>query len=625
MTYFYQVYIKGAFFQAFTYSSNTLIKEGSIVKVSFRKKIVLGLVYSLTEEFPKSLPIIEVIDYSLNYSFIKWVCDFYFYPFGQFFFENYHPEKNIDYIHLSYKDLEGSREQNSIIEQVQPNIFHKYYLYGPTGSGKTHLLMKLAQQFQKKQVLYLTPEINLSEEFFRIFKPYFENSVIYHSLISPSQKKKITFQVKNFSNTIILGSRSSIFLPFNNLGLIIVDEEHDSSYKQEERCSYNGRDIAIKLASLLNIPIVLASATPSLENYQKFFLESHKDHTLFKLKTSILKNNILFEKDSETNSPYYPLSLQSLRYIKEALLRNEQILIFVHGLGFSKYLYCNNCDNKFQCPHCDLKLRYFQYKKKLQCYYCNYNEHFDEVCKNCQSKKIFYAGYGTELIFEKLQSIFPTYKFQRFDKEEIKNIKQLNTILENFHNHSLNGLIGTQLLSKGYNFKNAHTIVLLGLDSFLSFIDFRASEKALQKIMQTLGRVGRFKNNSTTIIQHNEPHELLQFLDQDKFFSYYDLLLLERKKLFLPPYCILCTLTFSHKNKSNLLNLFKKYHLQLQEKNIEILGPQPYFIEKRKNLFSWFYLIKASSYKELHLYLQKIHQLDLPISPTTNIQPINFT
>jgi primosomal protein N' (replication factor Y) len=625
MTYFYQVYLKGAFFQAFTYFSTDLIEEGSIVKVSFRKKIVLGLVYKITKEFPKSLPILEVIDHSPNFHFIKWVCDFYYYPFGQFFFENYHTEKQTPIITSEFKKIESSQEQNSIIEKITPNIFHKYYLYGSTGSGKTHLLMKLAQTFEKKQVLYLTPEINLSEEFFRIFKPYLQNSAIYHSLITPSQKKKITFQVKNFSNTVILGSRSSLFLPFHNLGLIIIDEEHDSSYKQEERCSYNGRDAAIKLASMLGIPVVLASATPSLENYQKFFLEKTTDHTLLTLTASPLKNTLIFEPDSDKNLHYYPFSLKSLKYIKEALLRKEQVLIFVHGLGFSKYLYCNNCENKFQCPHCDLKLRYFQYKKKLQCYYCNYSEHFDETCKQCQSKKIFYAGYGTEFILEKLQSIFPSYTFKRFDKEEITNIKKLNSLLESFHNHSIDGLIGTQLLSKGYNFKNAHTIVLLGLDSFLSFIDFRASEKAIQKIMQTLGRVGRFKDNSTTIIQHNEPHELLNFLEQDKFFSYYDILLLERKNLLLPPFSVLCTLVFSHKKKDALLSFFEQYHLYFQEKNVEILGPQPFFIEKRKNFFSWFYLIKASSYQNLHLYLQKIHQLHLPITPIINIQPINFT
>ncbi len=618
---FYQVAILGPFYQFFTYQSNQKISIGTIVKVPFGKRSSLGVVLGESDFYPQAKFIEEVYEPLPQYYFLKWVSDFYHYPLGQLFKETLIKKRVHDCKPVKTKVLSLNEEQKTIVKKIEKNKFHKYYLYGPTGSGKTHTLLALAQSFLDQQVLYLTPEINLSETFALFFKQYLDPVFLFHSQLSKKKKEELAFRLQE-EPTLVLGARSSIFLPFKKLSLIIVDEEHDGSYKQEERCRYQARDAAIKLAQMTNIPIVLASATPSLEQYEKFFKNSLPHHTLLTLSSRrelITKTSCVKEPSKEEFS--YPFHEESLSLLRKAFSKKEQVLVFVNNVGFSTYLLCSKCSYPFYCPHCDLKLRYFKEKKILSCYHCHYQRIFEENCPKCENKNILHHGYGTEFILKKLEDLFPDQKFARFDKEELSSLKKFHHSLKDFEEGKIDVLVGTKLLSKGHNFKKVNSLIVLGLDRFFSFIDFRNHEKAFQEILQLMGRVGRFGEKSEVILQSSEQPDFLKNLSENKLFLIYDKLLEERKKTNYPPYSYLASLYFSHKNKKTLLDFFQQYHYAFLDPSIEILGPRPCLVEKKKNFYTWTYLVKAPSYQILQKYLQKIASKKFSLKIIIDLQP----
>lgn len=356
-------------------------------------------------------------------------------------------------------------EQQNVIEKVLASEagFKRFLIHGVTGSGKTLIYLKLIQHYikNKKSVLFLIPEINLTPQLIDTFAEFLDCEIYaYHSELSDSDKflmwKRPTNQE---APALFLGVRSSVFLPVVDLGLIIIDEEHDTSFKQEDRCPYNARDAATKSAQLHGIPIVMGSATPSVENYAQFH-KPENANALFELKNragnaflpKIELIDARSEKDPESQE-IWPLVPKAKESIAEALGRGERALVFVNRLGFANYLQCRSCGHQFNCPNCAITLRYYKKKNQLACHHCDYKIPMPEQCPHCGCMTLMQKGFGTEKVQEVLQAAFPDKVIERFDREDIKNFKQLEERLDNFHSGKIDILVGTQMLSKAITLK----------------------------------------------------------------------------------------------------------------------------------------------------------------------------
>jgi primosomal protein N' (replication factor Y) len=491
-----------------------------------------------------------------------------------------------------------------------------------TGSGKSLIFLKLILETLNagKSVQFLVPEINLTPQMINYFKKYVTGNILsYHSGVTKSEKNLIWKELKNNSGPhLILGVRSSIFLPIQNLGLIIVDEEHDSSFKQTDRCPYNGRDIAIKKAQLHNCPVVLGSATPTLENYYQFKKESKDKHYHVlneralgaKFPKIILSNARDHGMNENPNWPFIP---QTLEKISDHLSRGDQVLIYINKLGFASYIQCPHCAHRFtneKCG-CDNNLRFFKQKNLLSCSHCDYKQKLPESCPKCGSLQLMQMGFGTEKIQGVLQDFFPDKKIDRFDRDEITSFKELKEKLDQFNTQKIDILVGTQMLSKGHNFSKVNLVVILGIDSQMNMPDFRSSERVFQSVVQVAGRAGRFSEHSEVIIQSLNPeHSIFNYIKEQKFTDFYDHELPLRDLCHCPPFAKVAVIYFSHKTKDAVItDIHRAYHLMQQNpvesKNYFFMSPpSPCTIEKRQNQYSWSIMMKAQNVNDLHQKLQ---------------------
>lgn len=557
--------------------------------------------------------------------------------------------------------LEFSLEkgQQEILEHILNEMKNKSMLrvliHGVTGSGKTAIYINLIKEVlsQGKSVLYLLPEINLTPQFVEIFKKYLACEIfLYHSGVR--DKDRVTFwSSPPHAPILVVGARSSIFLPIENLGLIILDEEHDYSYKQEDRCPYHTREVALKRASLLKIPVVMGTATPSLESfhYHLNFAGIHANANANANAGGVVSNSInttyyslkkrisaakfpqvklvdirvpaekisLVSKSKNSPSsaagflslnPNWPLVSETINEIRNHLQQKGQVLILVNRLGFARYLQCAACGHQFECINCTTKLRYFQKRNLLSCQFCNFVMKIPEVCPQCNCLNIRRIGFGTEKVAEVLRQIFPQNIIDRFDRDEIKTVSQLNKKLQDFHAHKIDILVGTQMLSKGHNFEKVRLVVILGPDAQLNFPDFRASERTYQLLTQVAGRSGRFGGESTVIIQTLNPeNDLFTHISEHTFDNFYHQELEIRKTGQFPPYIRMAAIYFTAKDQERTQKSAELAVKLLQEltnlhfKNSWILGPRPGIVEKRVGQYTWGLLIKGKDINELHKLL----------------------
>ena len=501
------------------------------------------------------------------------------------------------------KDL--SYEQNVAYESILSTFKEKKVslLHGVTSSGKTEIYVKLIEnQIKKnKQVLYLVPEIALTTQLISRLKKYFGDSLaVYHSKYSLDQRTEVWKKVLNSDVTarVIIGARSSIFLPFNELSLIIVDEEHENAFKQFKPAPrYHARDAAIYLAMLHSAKTLLGSATPSVETYFNSITNKYGLVNLDKRFGGIAPPKIIIKDlkkaiiDKKITGNFSDILLKK---IKNTLENNKQVIIFQNRRGYAPYLECSNCAYVYQCINCDVSLTYHQISNELKCHHCGYRVENKTTCPTCSSDTSIKKGLGTQQVVEELEQYFPSFKIERMDHDSTRTKNAFSNIISDFENNKFQILVGTQMLTKGLDFKNVALVGVVNADSLIYFPDFRSQEKCFQLIQQVAGRSGRSKDQGEVIVQTFNPnHQLMKKIVENDFLGMFNEQLNERFMFDYPPYSRLIKLIMKHKN----LDILQKSSVWLANTLInhfknQLLGPEPPIVSRVNNKFIKNILIK---------------------------------
>ena len=451
-----------------------------------------------------------------------------------------------------------SDAQQEVLEQIRNHFNagrHTVLLWGATSSGKTEIYIKLAKEYleQGKSVLYLVPEIAMSRQLEqRLREALGDKVLVFHSKQTvPMRKKVFDRLVSGEGNYLVLGTRSALFLPIVNLGFIIVDEEHDSSYKQTDPAPrYNGRDVALMMAARLGLNTLLGSATPSMES---LFNAASGKYGLVELRqkyfgagdasVTVIDMGKVYAMHNARGS----FSMQLVNLIEARLKQKQQVMVFRSRRSYSSFLECSECGDTLRCPNCNVSLTYHKFNNSVSCHYCGYKAPFSEICTACGCGNYVAKGAGTEKLAEELQELFPEARIARFDAENAASLTAEKKILGDFASGETDILVGTQMITKGFDFDNLALVAVISADSLLSLQDFRADEKALQLLTQLRGRVSRREDSGQMVIQTFEPgHPLLEALkaeDDAALRQFSEGMLAQRKTFGFPPFIRMIQLT----------------------------------------------------------------------------------
>ena len=505
-------------------------------------------------------------------------------------------------------------EQRTALSAINSvNYFKVFLLKGVTGSGKTEVYMQAIETVlsRKQQVLVMVPEIGLTPQTIERFHKHFNVPIAaMHSSLSDRERLDNYLACRDGKIGILIGTRSSVFTPFKSLGLVVIDEEHDQSYKQQDTCRYNGKNIAIYKAKIADCPIILGTATPSLESYYNSKIGKYKLlelHNNAVLHHGIVTKGIIDLKHCSLSSG---MSDHLINEMERELQKGNQVLIFLNRRGFANKIICNNCGYVFQCKFCDSFLTYHKNKNILNCHHCETNYPIPRQCPECNSNNIDIMGNGTEQLEEFLKSRFPDYPVIRIDRDTATHQYKLGSYIDDIKNNKYKILIGTQILSKGHHFPNVTLVGLLNIDQSLFSNDFRATEQLAQLYTQIAGRTGREEKDGRVLIQSYVPNNaLLQTIINDGYDKFAELCLRERKYLNLPPFSFQALFRIVGSNKE-LLNCraIEIYNTLLQidtEHGLTITEPKPALMEKKQNKYHLILMIQSSSRKQLSTFLDK--------------------
>ncbi|MBL0133862.1 MAG: primosomal protein N' [Chitinophagaceae bacterium] len=453
-------------------------------------------------------------------------------------------------------DFELTPHQMEVWEQIKEQLKKKpvCLLQGVTSSGKTLVYIKLIEEFIRKgkQVLYLLPEIALTSQIIRRLQKHFGGYIgIYHSKFNQNERVEIWNKVKSGELSVVLGARSSLFLPFSKLGLIVVDEEHDTSYKQQDPAPrYNARDAAVYYASLFGAKVVLGSATPSVESYYNARMGKYGLATLLERFGGVLMPAINIIDTRKVVSPdknKIIISPELQQAIQNAIQENHQVILFQNRRGYSPYQVCMTCGWIPHCRYCDVTLTFHKNTHKLHCHYCGTVYPQVHTCAACGNDKFSQRNFGTEKIEEQLEEMFPDARVARMDVDSVRGKQAHDTLIQQFEQHRIDILVGTQMVVKGLDFENVHLVGILDADSLLSFADFRVNERAFQLMEQVSGRAGRKDKQGQVWIQvMNTKHPVLNFVQLHDYPMFFDNELVGRRHFNYPPFTRFILLTFRH-------------------------------------------------------------------------------
>jgi len=523
-------------------------------------------------------------------------------------------------------EIELSEIQQKSFLQIK-ELFKQFpvvLLHGITGSGKTEIYMKMIDKVlaQGKQVLYLLPEIALTSQIVGRLQKYFGNKVgVYHSRFNEFERVEIWNRVLQHGKdserkySLVLGARSALLLPYQNLGLIIVDEEHDASYKQNDPAPrYHARDAAVVLGKLHHAPVLLGTATPSLESYYNVKQGKYGLVELFQRYAESQLPEIWIENVPEARRQKKMeghLSHFLIDNMATALERKEQIILFQNRRGYAVRLYCNSCQNMPTCIHCDVTLTYHKKSNLLKCHYCGYAIAMPTHCPHCQSVDVEKKGFGTEKIEETLAQLFPDSKVARMDLDTTRSKTAYQKIISDFEKMRTDILVGTQMVTKGLDFDRVSVVGILEADNLLSFPDFRAFERAFQVLAQVSGRAGRKELPGKVIIQSYQPwHPALQYVLGNNFKAMYNNQIAEREKFRYPPVYRLIKITLKHNNLELVNHAAAELALALQQKfPKQVLGPEFPLVGRLQNQFLkdiWIKFAKNSSLEKKKNALQQM-------------------
>ena len=592
-----QVLLPKIFNFPFTYNSSQIsLKSGDFVEVPFGKKKEIGVVWPgkifnlkniKLKKISKKIENLSLDDEFIN--FINWFATYNMMPVGLVLKMSItgnptqiigKKEKEIIQAQKKIKIFELNEEQKKALEFLSQtnNKFDVSVLQGTTGSGKTLVYFERIKEIidKNQQALVLLPEIFLTNEFKSRFEDFFGfEPAIWHSKITPKNKRIIWNSIIKDETKLVVGARSALLLPFKNLGVIIVDEEHDTSYKQDEGIIYHARDMAVSRASFENIPIHLITSIPSIETLnnienKKFrhfkILKRYNDYPL--PKTKIINLNIKKIKNRF-------ISTETIEIVTNFLKKKEQVLFFLNRRGYAPYLICKNCGYKQSCKNCSMYLTFHKNRNKAICHHCSFEKDITRSCKDKKNCEFIMYGPGVEKIYEEVCKVFPSNKVEIFSSDHMKKKNQTKSLFKRISENKVDIIIGTQMISKGFNFPKLNCIVVIDADFSGRGYDLRATEKNIQLYHQLSGRAGRFSSDSLIIYQTLSPeHVTLNELLKNNSEDLLQKELISRKKNLLPPFSRLVAIIVSAKTHDLSLNGAREIKKHLKKINdIEVMGP----------------------------------------------------
>jgi primosomal protein N' (replication factor Y) len=602
---------------------------GAIISIAEEEKSPAFTIYSIIYYFPFSIPLATI-------EFIKWVAGYTLIPLGivlkmvtpfskdilqkiEKAYQNLRedpqnkpepsepsgttappePSEKTEFLKMR-KQIQLNPEQMSAAQRLSERLdFTVSVLDGVTGAGKTETyifaILDILSRSDNAQILILLPEIALTSILVRRFEKYFGVAPdIWHSHATKIQKSKIWLKAATGQPMVVIGTRSSLFIPFAKLALIVVDEEHDSSYKQSEQGPYHARDMAIVRARILDIPIILTSATPSIEtinnvNTQKYeYIQINR-----RFANASLPQISLIDMREEDGRPIFSQTL--LHAITTALNEKEQALLFINQRGYAPISICRCCGYKWRCPMCEVNLNYHKQKKALCCHYCGFEQEWQNTCSQCNKQSILLLGIGTERVLETIKQEFPKARTLCLSSDTIFSPKQWSSTMESIYNHEYDIILGTQILAKGHHFPKLTTVGVIDADQSANSYDLRANERTYQLMHQVSGRAGRESRKGYVFLQTYSPESpLMQSLilnDRDMF---YECELRERKMYNMPPFCRLVAIILSGSIEANVQNEAKRLATVFpRSEDVILLGPAPAPFQKLRGKYRYRLLIKA--------------------------------
>ncbi|AJD90947.1 primosomal protein N' [Jeotgalibacillus malaysiensis] len=502
-----------------------------------------------------------------------------------------------------------------IVEKVNQYEQQTFLLHGVTGSGKTEIYLQTIDQVlkQDRQAIMLVPEISLTPQMVQRFKGRFGDQVaVMHSGLSVGEKYDEWRKIHRGEVNVVVGARSAIFAPFKRLGVIIIDEEHETSYKQEDSPRYHARDVAIERSMRHGCPVILGSATPSLESFAR---AKKGNYQLLELEYRMNQQDLpevkiidMREELREGNRSMFSRDL--LVEIEKRIERKEQIVLFLNRRGYSSFIMCRDCGTVMQCPHCEVSLTYHRYKESMKCHYCGFEEQVPNTCPECESEHIRYFGTGTQKVEEELFKLMPHVKTIRMDVDTTSKKGSHEKLLDAFGRGEADILLGTQMIAKGLDFPNITLVGVLSADTMLHLPDFRASEKTFQLLTQVSGRAGRHEKPGEVIIQTYTPeHFSIELAKTQNYEWFYQKEMMMRKTAQYPPFYFISLITLSHENVNKAAGVCNEIaeilKSRLSDQSI-ILGPVASPIARIQDKYRYQCMIKYKHEPELKLLLKKI-------------------
>jgi primosomal protein N' (replication factor Y) (superfamily II helicase) len=657
--------------RSFHYSVSPEIAEkihvGSLVQVSFSNRLTHAYVVGFPEtsdiataklKSVNGLLVDEPVFDEKMLKFLMWVAEYYCSPIGEVIStaipkQSWMPRKS-----GKQKSLDGGAESGLIPSSIIPPALTEeqsvavkvitnmedprpVLLHGVTGSGKTEVYMRALESFLAlgKGAIILVPEIALTPQLLGRFSSRFPGQVaVLHSDLTPKEKFVQWERLRRGIARIVVGPRSAVFAPVKDLGLIVVDEEHETSFKQEDSVRYHARDVAIVRARFENARIILGSATPSLESYAnaqsgRFILASLKKrvHQRPLPKTEFVD----LKSPGQIYSPETPwLSRTLLQRVSETLKAGQQCLLYLNRLGFAHFLFCRDCGHTWRCKNCDVALTYYRNPPSLQCHYCGSIQACPPACENCSGTALDTMGVGTEQVEKSLHELLPQARIARMDRSVVKTRGDLETVLSTIATRQVDIIIGTQMVAKGHDFPGISLVGILLADASLNLPDFRANERTFQIITQVSGRAGRAEINGEVIVQTLNPeHPVLLAAAANRDEEFYRNELQARKQFGFPPFFRMAMLRFQHANERRVESFAMELVDRLKARSkrddgvCEILGPAEAPLSKLKNMYRWHCMLKSDSVRRLqgmiHFAQEYAAYRKSPVQMAVDVDPIN--
>ncbi len=650
--FYFKVAPKAPLLKYLTYKYHKQLKQGQRVKIPLGSRKVNGLIldrdFKAAQRIQNIKEILELDQNSPPLSpericWLKWMSDYYRYPLGLvadlsfsqaegfkkkkakssllYQDEDFIKEDKTEKINLFSPSLKIKTtilkltvEQKDCVDKIlKSKGFNVHLIHGVTGSGKTEIYKKLMAHAlnQKLQVLILLPEIFLTPQIVKRFSESFPGEIaLLHSQITAKQKRLVWQSLLTGGKNLLVGTRSALFCPLPRLGLIIVDEEHDSSFKQEDKFRYHARDSAIVLAKKLSIPVVLGSATPDFSSYQKALDGSYQFYELKKraFQQELPQITVLdLKQETQKERPFW-LSDLLMEKMRDTLQKGKQVALFLNRRGQATSLICSQCGHTKKCPNCDISLT-LHGENHLLCHYCSYLEQKLTHCPSCKSSNWLEKGFGTQAVQKVIEKYFPDFKILRADRDSINSREEMENFVNIVEKKQTHIIIGTQMISKGLNFPSIHLVGLILADMDFHLPDFRAGERAFQTLLQMAGRAGRTAPGEVVLQTFNPEHPTIFFSKRHDYKNFFYEEIKSRKRLFYPPFSRLCLLRIDCLKEKQGWAFAKKTGkkaMDLATQGIKVLGPSSAPLMKIKNRYRFQILIKSKNHQLLNIFLKKL-------------------